>query len=158
MTSGNWILLPAKTPSALRISFGRDHHIKFRVLGGYSESESLMIKTYSRKDTIILFAFNELNKYNGFYELYLRSHEKPKLLCMLPKHIYTTPSQANIDINVHPVKSQSVNKWVIHMEAPDEFPNYFITADFKQFNKLTNLQPQKKLQLAEDTTHQLETT
>ncbi len=29
---------------------------------------------------------------------------------VLPKHIYTTPSQANIDINVHPVKSQSVNK------------------------------------------------
>ncbi len=59
-----WQLDPTtrQNPISITHSFGRDHHIKFRVLGGYSESESLMIKTYSRKDTIILFAFNELNK------------------------------------------------------------------------------------------------
>ncbi len=63
---------------------------------------------------------------------------------MEPCQTYIDESQASGFMTIKPIKASSnVNKWLVCRQSPDNSPNIFLTSDFKNYKRLTNLQPQK---------------
>ncbi len=89
--------------------------------------------------------------------LHLNKKNDPVLLTMGPYQIYIDDSQANGLLNVKPIKAKNANKWIVRRQSATDAPNYFITSDFRTFKRLTDLQPQKRLYLANSRTFYMET-
>ncbi len=127
-----------KPPVNFTNGYGQANRIKFRLVN--SEAS-----TYSSKKTILLTAFNTITKYNGFYQKKLTQKGNPELLSMGPLHVFTQPEQASVScsINMPPLKAKDVDKWIVMPHSPNEAPNYHVTTDFKNYKRLTDIQPQK---------------
>jgi dipeptidyl aminopeptidase/acylaminoacyl peptidase len=125
-----WVLDPAGTnsPICLTKGFGRRNGIMFRMI--YPTG-------LITQQQVILLAFRQSDKANGFYSLNLAKPSSPELLTMGPYLYYWQ----NVGGQV-PIKAKAANTWVIQRESESEFPNLFITKNFKSFTRLTNIQPQ----------------
>lgn len=136
-----WQIDPSgkRRPINITNSYGRKNSIKLRSVYDF-ESTTTPINS-----ALLLTAFNTLNKYNGFYLKSLVKKGDPELLTMGPYHVYVTSSQTNAEMNFKPLKASRSNKWIVMRQSPDDAPNFFFTTDFKNYNRLTNIQPQKKI-------------
>jgi dienelactone hydrolase len=129
-------------PSNLTKGFGKAHHIKFRLLdekkiggGGF----------YSPNEPLLLTAFNEQTKENGFFRVYPNKAQNPERLSMQPYLFYTTSFQTQNGLLVlKPVKAKAADIWIVKRQSAIEAPNFYMTRDFKTFKRLTNIQPQRK--------------
>lgn len=135
-----WYVDPSgiNTPVNITNHYGRRHNIKLRMINGKETA------VHSPKQTLLLTAFNTTNKYNGFYHKSLYNKEDPQLLTMGPYHMFTTPTQGPGFINFDPLKASEADKWIVMRQSAIESPNFFLTTDFKNYSRLTNLQPQKQ--------------
>jgi hypothetical protein len=131
--------LTGKKPAVnLTHSYGRSHHIIFRLMGsGIFES---VIDPIRQGNSILLKAFNEDNNDNGFYRL--TPGKLPELLymgpCVMEKFL------GNGSGGMVPIKAADTDVWIIKKQSATEAPNYLLTSDFKNYKPLTDLQPQKK--------------
>jgi dienelactone hydrolase len=136
----------AMMPVNITNGFGRQRHIKFRIL---SENKDLYnppaIEIYRSQ---ILTAFDTKTKFNGFYQKILSVKGEPEVLFMGPYFIYSGMhiqiGNSEFSSNFKPIKSVSTDRWIIKRESTSEAPNYFLTTDFKTYKALTYLQPQKE--------------
>ncbi len=62
---------------------------------------------------------------------------------MEPYHIYTEDSQAPIPFSLLPRRAKEAVKWIVKRQSATDAPNLFLTTDFQNFKRLTDLQPQK---------------
>ena len=140
-----WLLdLTGKIPPTnITNSYGRLHNIKFRLT---DEKWPMIVHPDS---TMLLTAFNTVNKQNGFYQKAIRAKGNPKLLYMGPcilslrGPIMLTIGIPNYyDLGMAPIKAQDANLWIVKRQSATEAPNYYSTSDFKNYKKITNLQPQ----------------
>jgi hypothetical protein len=98
----------------------------------------------SIQSNLILNAFDTRSKQNGFYKLSVRSKGSPEKLIM-GSYIYHIPFFPAGDKNgMKPLKSKLSNTFIVRREGVKEFPNYFLTKDFKKFDSLTNLHPENE--------------
>lgn len=117
--------------------YGFRKGIKFRLI---NEDEF-----FSEREPLLLSAFNTKNKHNGFALKTLTATANPELLSMGPHAFYITGSQVP---SMHygmtrPLKAGSIDRWVVQRQAANEAPNFFLTNDFKRFQKLTDCNPQR---------------
>ncbi len=98
---------------------------------------------YSENATLILSSFNINNKENGFYHKLLNKRGNPGYLIMESAFTYIQDSHASGFVNVKPLKAKNVGKWLVKRQSANDAPNFFLTTDFKNYKRLTDLQPQK---------------
>ncbi|MDP4218320.1 MAG: prolyl oligopeptidase family serine peptidase [Bacteroidota bacterium] len=90
-------------------------------------------------DTMLLCAFNHQTKENGFYRLVLHSKQEPEKLVMGPYLYY-----AQLSLGGRPaVKATRSPVFLVSRESISESPNYFVTRDFKNFNPVSDVYPEK---------------
>jgi dipeptidyl aminopeptidase/acylaminoacyl peptidase len=142
-----WKLDPngQKSPTDMTNGYGRLHHLKFR----FSDTKWPTVQ-FSGKSFYLLSAFNTLNKYNGFYRLFIDGNRNPEVLtlgpyCFNPGVPYVLPLNSNdFDVvDLKPVKAKQANVWIVKRQTTNQPLNYFSTTDFKQFKPLTYLEQNK---------------
>ncbi len=79
-----WEVDPSNNRPPVNITngYGQKYHVKFRFL----VEDPLSV--YSAKQTILLTAFNDSSKYNGFFRKDLNKKGDPELLTMEPLHLF----------------------------------------------------------------------
>ncbi len=122
-----------KEPVCVTNGYGRKHKIVFRIYNLRGRDES--IPQISRK--LILYAFNQLTKNEGFFKVTLGRITDPEMLSMDPC------SYKEIKDGVEPLVSQNGTLHVVKRESANNSPNYFITSNFKKFDQLTAVYPEK---------------
>jgi dipeptidyl aminopeptidase/acylaminoacyl peptidase len=134
-----------KEPVNITNGYGRRNDITLIILNEKKPTYLGTLPIFSAKEKLLLSAFNTKTKYNGFYQKRLDKKGDPELLSMGPYHIYSDARQTprGIDFNYYPSKSQQEDTWLVMRKTASDAPNYFLTSDFRKFNQLTNLQPQK---------------
>lgn len=133
-----WQLDPTGKKSAFCLTngFGRRHQVVLRLSGNTYQGSSVLAE-----DILLLKAFNLNSKYNGFFKKNLLKIGDPEELYM--KSCIITGHIANA-VGMEPVKAGEKNGWIVRRQTADESQNYFLTSDFKEFQRLTDLQPQRK--------------
>lgn len=142
-----WQIDPAgkRKPVNITNGLGKKLRLKLRLVDG---AESTMPKdVFSLGESVLITAFSPDNKYNGFYRKKIGEIGDPEKLYLGPYIFYRTRSQKAHSFGepgMQPVKALTSNVWIVRRQSAIEFPNYYVTEDFKTYKALTNLQPQKK--------------
>jgi len=133
-------------PVNITNSYGIKHHIKLKLIHRYEDNliNPAPNNIYTTNKSLLLTAFDTVNKQNGFFIKKLSNLKDPKLLSLMPCHIYTTNFQAPFtSSDFYPLKANDANKWIVMRQTETDAPNFFLTKDFKTFKRLTNIQPQQ---------------
>jgi predicted peptidase len=130
-------------PVNLTNGFGRKNKIKFKII----ESLWKPPTHFASNDTLLLSAFNVKSKYNGLFQKLIGDAHSPKQLVMGPYTFFNPSSQTNaedFDTGMKPIKAATKNVWIVSRQSFNEAPNYFVTTNFINFKKLTDVNPQKE--------------
>lgn len=144
-----WKLDPSgkNVPVNITNRYGIKNHIKLRLTDGPRGLFEPTSFVYKKNDTVLLTAFNDQTKYNGFYLQALNNKGNPAKLTMGPYTYFKVESQKpfyySFDDGMKPIKATNKNIWIVKRQTASEAPNYFITRDFKVYGRITNVQPQK---------------
>ena len=111
-------------PINLTNGIGRKQHIRFQLI-----PDNMRFK---KNEGVVISAYNEENKQSGFYKIKLGTNKAPELLTM--------DNYTYFDIK----KARDANIWVLKRMSATDAPNYFWTSDFKTFQPLSNIHPEKK--------------
>lgn len=117
-------------------AFGRKHNIEFRLAFG----DGLV---YSTHDTLVLSAFNRHTKDDGFYKIQFGERKDPQLLVSAPYIFRGTWEDDRNFLPTSPVKAKNAEVYVSRRMSAKESPNYFWTKDFKTFNRITDIHPER---------------
>ncbi|WP_276090463.1 prolyl oligopeptidase family serine peptidase [Pedobacter sp. JY14-1] len=135
-----WLLDPDKRrpPENLTNGIGKTNKTVF----------SLAIKNpgqIQKEDgTLLLKAFNILDKRFGFYSLSLYPKKALKLLSMQPmyiegiEHVYPELSS---DVMV---SAKKCSGFILRLETVNDYPNYYFSRSLERFKIISSLQPQKQ--------------
>lgn len=110
-------------PINLTNGIGRKQHILFRLIPDNMQ--------YKKNEEVIISAYNEENKQSGFYKIKLGANKDPELLTM--------GNYAYSEIK----KAKDANIWVLKKMSSTDALNYFWTSNFKTFQPLSNIHPEK---------------
>lgn len=123
-------------PLNITNGYGRHNNIEFRL--------SLdRIRILKRDEKIIVSGFNRANKNDGFYEIQLGKVNNPRQLISQPYVFKGTWEDDYYGPPIAPVKAKDASVYLVRRMSAKESPNYFWTEDFKIFNKVTNIHPEK---------------
>jgi dienelactone hydrolase len=126
-----------KTPPVnITNGYGRKNNIEFRLLLD-------RVKIFESDEKILVSGFNRKNKNDGFYEIQPGKAKVPRQLISQPYIYKGTWEDDNYGPPVSPVKAKDANVYLVRRMSAKEAPNYFWTEDFKIFNKITNIHPEK---------------
>jgi dienelactone hydrolase len=145
-----WRLDPSGKNQAINVTngYGHLHHIQFRLTYGMVNSNIPIV--VNSNESILLSAFNTINKYNGFYTSILSKQMEPRLLHFGP-YVYDLSSHNQLPLNAQnffpgygmpPIKAKNAEVWIIKRQSNTDAPNYYITSNLKTFRPLTNFRPQ----------------
>lgn len=126
-------------PLNLTNGYGKEHNIVFSLsLDEYSK------RSFLKNEQLILSAFNIETKENGFFKKKSGTSGIPDSLTIGP-YIYTITDNPTIpaDANYSPIKAAESLKYIVRRMNAKEAPNYFITTNFKDFQKLSDLHPER---------------
>lgn len=139
--------LGLKAPANITNGYGKKNNISFRLL---EERDSPF---YLSQNEILLWAFNNANKENGFWKLELHKEKYPTMLSM-DNHAYffipTSKGTTSVwgydsnPANFKPLKAPNKKLYVVRRMGTTEAPNLFCTKDFKSFTPITNSIPHKQ--------------
>jgi dipeptidyl aminopeptidase/acylaminoacyl peptidase len=134
-----WQLDLAGKKPAVNITngYGRKRHLILRLFGKSGEPVFL-----PGTRELLIKAFNWDTKYNGYYKKSLGKAGNPELLYMGP--CFITGGMNFTEEGMEPLKASGANVWIVKRQTATEAPNYFLTRDFKQYEPLTDFQPQKQ--------------
>ncbi|MDR3713325.1 MAG: prolyl oligopeptidase family serine peptidase [Puia sp.] len=102
---------------------------------------------FHEKDTLLLAALNLNSKDNGFFKMPLNRGRDPERLSMESSVYYFPGIRADISGATDlffPLKAKSRDTYIVRRMSAKEYPNLYITNDFKEFRSLTELAPQNK--------------
>lgn len=126
-------------PINLTGGVGRKENIVFRFISGDYGAKS----NYKKNMQVIITAFDEETKENGFFNLKLGDSGSLKKLVMGP-YLYQAPVSNDVPNWQEPIKAKNANVWLIPRQSAQESRNLFITSDFKKFKLLSDVYPEKK--------------
>jgi dipeptidyl aminopeptidase/acylaminoacyl peptidase len=139
-----WKIDPSGAAPAVNITngYGRKNKIILRCINYITGGDNTHV---IKKDAdIILAAFNELNKDNGFYSVNLKGKEDPRRLIMAPNVFHFPEMLGNVQFPSLLLKAKNAEVYLLTRESATEFPNLTVTKDFKNFTQISDLAPQKK--------------
>ncbi|HLX54761.1 MAG TPA: hypothetical protein VKR58_12505, partial [Aquella sp.] len=114
-------------PTNLTNGYGKKNKIIFR----YVDKEHLgteLMHSLNKRETILLCAFNEKTKENGFYEKTIDETGDPKKLVMSPDLYYFNENNSYITFPDFMVKAKQTNVYLIKKMNTAEFPNLYLTS------------------------------
>ncbi len=134
-----WKIDPTGTRPPINITngYGRTHGINFAPVNPMSDAQ------LSGKAGILLCARNKSNRDNGLYYMYPRKHADPEKLVM-GAHYYTFPydvPENGFDSRI--MKAENADVWLVRRMKEDEAPNFFVTKDFKIFQPVSDVYPER---------------
>jgi len=134
-----WKVDPEGREPAVNLTngYGRKNHIMFSVI-----RENYKDSPIYEGQQLILIAFNTETKENGFYRTTVGRKADPELLTMGP---YAYSLSNTRFANFEPIKARDTNVYLVQRQSATESRNYFITKDFKQFRRISDVHPEKDL-------------
>jgi dienelactone hydrolase len=105
---------------------------------------------------LVLRAFNNQNKQNGFYQKQDLNADDPKLLYMGGYFMNLIVGCHDLNLSnegVAPVKARDRAIWIVQRQSATDAPNYYETTDFRKFRRITNFQPQKSFRWMTEELH-----
>lgn len=125
-----WKIDPAGQRPAVNLTneYGRRHGIVFRVEEIYGAQKTAIWAD----GTILLKAFDNRTKDDGFYQKKMNQRGDPELLTM-GRYLYDIP----------PVKARDAEAYLISRMSAMQHPNLFLTSNFKQFTPVTSIYPER---------------
>lgn len=123
-----WELDPEgkKLPVNITNGYGNRNYIRFEVAVNYQHNE------INADAQLILMAFNTQTKESGYFKVILGRSGDPIQLCMGPYRYYGAPT-----------KAQNADLYLVGRMSAEESPNYFVTRDFRSFEPVTDIYPEK---------------
>ncbi len=122
---------------------------------GYGRANSIMLRRPVRyeertrplkESNILLTGFNPETKQNGFFQLNLKTGQLQ--MGTMGDYLYCFPAHVPHFIDFlsedYPVKARDVDLWVVKRSNANESANLFKTSDFKTFEALSNIHPEKE--------------
>jgi len=118
--------------------YGKKHNMVF-CLG----MKDYAAESIGEKETVILSAFDNSTKDNGFFSKIVGGMGDPEPLTMGP-YFYYSPVKQLLSAGFSPIKARDANVYVVQRESAARSRNYFSTKDFKSFYRLSDLRPEEK--------------
>ena len=116
-----------KQPVNITNGLGKKNKIVFRYLNTNREKRFI-----TADETILLSAFNRVNKYDGFYSLSLKEKADPIQLTMGP-YAFTDP-----------LKAKNADRYILGRMNIKESPDVYSTTDFRSLTRLSAINPQQQ--------------
>jgi dipeptidyl aminopeptidase/acylaminoacyl peptidase len=139
-----WLIDPGakKTPVNLTNGYGVRNSIKFTLLG---EGEEVQNISLTKSSSLFLNAFNKLDKTRGFFKLWIGVTTEPVLCSMGPcQYGFLMWEQEDITGLINEIKkAKESGIYLLSRMSSHQAPNYYTTSDFKTFQPLSDVQPQK---------------
>jgi dienelactone hydrolase len=130
-----------RVPINITKSYGKKNKTVLRFMNiNVGANDAPIIKSDT---SVVLVAFDEINKYNGFFKQKLGNNVNPVRLIMGPYLFYYPQQSSFTSYSPLPIKAKNEEIYIIQRMNAIEYPNLFITRDFKDFVQITNLAPQK---------------
>jgi dipeptidyl aminopeptidase/acylaminoacyl peptidase len=140
-----WQLHPEGKKTSVNITngFGRRNRIvlRYTYLDGKSYIEEGPVE---KGKTVILCAFDEKNKNNGFFRKKLDEPGDPVQLIMSPEVFYFSAQFSFVSFPRFLQKAKQASIYLLKRMNATEYPNLQITKDFREFKAISALSPQKK--------------
>jgi dipeptidyl aminopeptidase/acylaminoacyl peptidase len=129
--------LGKKVPVNITAGYGRANRISFRVAQSYIDGSTVA------SNNLLLCALDTA-KQNGFWRKKLGEPGAPIKQQMEPC-LYYYPMIVTAGYNEQPpIKANNAEVYVVRRETASEFPNWYLTIDFKTYRQLTNVHPEKE--------------
>jgi dienelactone hydrolase len=130
-----------KKPQNITNAYGRHHKIVFNLLT--SRNELLPVKLSGA----YLVSFNKESKRNGFFIMPKRQSTPadPIELTQEDCFFYYPGAIDDVEQGFKPLKAISKDVYILRKMSSTEFPNLYLTSNFRSFSKLTHFAPQKKV-------------
>ncbi|PWV45798.1 S9 family peptidase [Chitinophaga sp. S165] len=125
------------SPQNITNGYGRKNGVVFSLFG-----DAYQNKFINANGKIILSAFDKVTKKNGFYSISFGRSKQPKLLTMQSKLFYYPHATLGIERGFMPLRAKDADIYIIQRMGANESPNYFLSDDFKNFKRLTNIHPE----------------
>lgn len=116
-----------RQPINITNGFGKKNKLVFRYVN--TDRERRFIKPV---ESILLSAFNRVNKYDGFFSLNLSETKEPIQLAFGP-YAYTTP-----------LKAKNKEHYIVGRMNVKESPDIYLTSDFRSLTRLSSVNPQQQ--------------
>lgn len=123
-----------RPPINVTNGYGRKHNIEFRLAGADRG------KVIPENKRLILSAFNQGSKNNGFYFKQLNQKGDPELLTIGPYYYHHLHPALR---PWYPIRAKNAEVYLVTRQRSNESANYFYTSDFKTFRPLSNVYPEK---------------
>jgi len=123
-------------PICLTNGLGKNKNVEFRLA---IENNQI----FDGDEELYLSAFNRVNKNDGFFKVKLGERKNPELLTA-EAAIYKGTWEDERFPPVYPIKANDAGIYLVRKMTASESPNYFWTKDFKGFNRITNVHPERE--------------
>ena len=124
-----WLLDLSGRQDAVNMTggYGRKHHIAFTIVGKRPGID--VVFDLAPDSTLLLMGFDEISKYEGFYKISLTTPGNPQEITKGP-YWYSE-------------LTKSGNTWLFYRQSTGDYPNLFVSSDFRKVHPVTSLQPQQ---------------
>lgn len=116
-------------------SVGKANNISF--------SLALQKKQLHNDEDLLLSAFNNYTKEDGFYSCKLGSSSSPDKLVM-EKCLFKGPMESDNLDNFVPVKASDAEVYIVRKTTSTSYPNYYLTRNFIDFVQISDLHPERE--------------
>jgi dipeptidyl aminopeptidase/acylaminoacyl peptidase len=132
-----------KKPRNITNGYGRKNGIAFGVI--VNENQEIL---YSKKNELLLSAYNRANKNNGFWIIKTNKSGDPECRVMKDNYYYIS-RVGEIGIFEYPpmeapVKAKYADKYLLKRMSYDSYPNWYVTDRFVTFDQISDLNPEKR--------------
>lgn len=139
------------TAKNLTLTQGRHSKTVFRFID-VKDIDSLCLG-----DEVVITAFNERSKQNGFYRLKIGNSKLPEKLLFTSNYYWAAETKAPYNAG-KPAKAYNSNVWLVQKQDVEHSPNWFWTKDFKTLHAVSDIYPERNhnwmtSELIEFTTH-----
>jgi dienelactone hydrolase len=130
-----------KAPVNITNGYGRSHHIMLRI---WNEDNRDYAAPVIKNEELLLVAFDIDNKNNGFFKTAVSKIKDPVKLSLGP-YLYYNHLRFNFEFlqKCSLWKARNAQVYMLRRMSAREYPNIYITRDFKEFTAISNLQPQQ---------------
>jgi dienelactone hydrolase len=134
-------------PENVTKGYGRKNKIVLRLLNitvADADIQPVNLPELPEDTTVYLTGFNKETKQNGFFSIKTGSDKNPLLLHMNDHYFACAPPDPSFQtaFPYAPVyKSKNAPVYLLRRQSANEYPNLFVTSNFREFRQLTNVAP-----------------
>ncbi len=130
-----------RSPICLTNKYGYKHKISFNPHIPTPFGSTTPI--FRDGEKLLIPAIDRGTKDNGFFYVTIGKSEDPEKVILDQYHYFIPHGHVHAWGGEYPSKAENANIWLILRMSAKDYPNYYITTDFKEFKPVTNSYPEK---------------